>query len=333
MARETADDIDEAAASWAARVDRGLSPAESAELEVWLGGDVRRPGAYARMTWALMSTEREDAAGRIGRAAPRRITRRGWLAGTGAAAASLAATGAYMGAIRPVSYATRKGERKVVRLGDGSVVTLNTDTRVEVRYARDRRRIHLLEGEALFDVAKDPDRPFVVTARGADVRAVGTSFTVSNVNSAPVEVLVREGIVEVVRADLPRQPAARVVANTRAILARDTAAVAVAHVDDTELGSDMAWTDGRIIFRGETLAAAAAKFGRYSDIGIVVVDPELGAERVAGVFNATDPVGFARSVALSLDAKVEVRADLVRLTRGGSDPATARRGQARGGVY
>lgn len=314
MARETADDIDEAAASWAARADRGLSPAEGVELEAWLAGDVRRPGAYARMTWALMSTEREHVGATVARL-PMRATRRGWLAGAGALAASVAGTGVYLGALRPVTHATRKGETKVVSLGDGSVITLNTETRLEVRYAHDGRRVHLLEGEALFDVAQDHDRPFVVTARGADVRAVGTSFTVSNLRSAPVEVLVREGIVEVARADLPQQPPARLVANSRAILARDTAAVAVAHVDNTELGSEMAWTDGRIVFRGETLAAAAARFGRYSDIGIIVVDPELGAERVAGVFNATDPVGFAQSVALSLNARVEITADMVRLTR------------------
>lgn len=314
MDRETADDIDAAAADWAARADRGLSPAEGAELEAWLGGDVRRPGAYARMTWALMSTERMDAGAKLA-PRPMRATRRGWLAGAGALAASAAGIGVYLGALRPVTHATRKGETKVVTLGDGSVITLNTETRLEVRYARDRRRVHLLEGEALFDVAKDQDRPFLVTARGADVRAVGTSFAVSNVRSAPVEVLVREGIVEVARADRPQQPPTRLVANSRAILARDTAAVTVAHVDDTELGSDMAWTDGRIVFHGETLAAAAAQFGRYSNIGIVVVDPELGAERVAGVFNATDPVGFSKSVALSLNARVEIRADMVRLTR------------------
>ncbi len=314
MARETADDIDEAASAWAVRADRGLSTAEEAELEAWLRADARRPGAYARMTWALMSTLQEQAAPVAARA-PLRNTRRAWLAGAGAAAASLAVTSLYLGAMRPVPHATRKGEQKVVSLDDGSVITLNSGTRLQVRYGRRRRDIHLLEGEALFDVASDRDRPFVVRAREADVRAVGTSFTVSNLSSAPVEVLVREGVVEVSRADRPQHPAARVGANSRAVLSRDTGAVAVAHLDETELQSDLAWTEGRLVFRSETLAAAAAQFGRYSDIGIVVVDPDLGAEKVAGVFNATDPVGFAKSVALSLDARVEIGAGVVRLSR------------------
>jgi transmembrane sensor len=313
MAKETADDIDEAAAGWAARADRGLTLAETAELEAWLRGDIRRSGAYARMTWALMSTEPSVAAGDV-HARPR-ITRRQWMAGGGAIAASLAGVGVYLGSSRPAAYSTRKGEKKVVSLDDGSVMTLNTATRLEVRFTSDRRLIRLVDGEALFDVAKDRDRPFIVSARNAEVRAVGTSFTVSNVDSAPVEVLVREGIVDVRRANAPEQASTRVTANSRAILARDTGAVAVAHVDEVQLGTDLAWKDGKIVFQGETLAAAAARFSRYSDIGIVIADPDLGAEKVAGVFNANDPVGFAKSMALSLNAKAEIRADVVRLAR------------------
>jgi transmembrane sensor len=251
----------------------------------------------------------------VGVRAPRRITRRQWVAGGGAIAASLAGVGVYLGASRHAGYSTRKGEKQVVSLDDGSVMTLNTDTRLEVRFTNDRRLIRLIDGEALFDVAKDRERPFVVIARNAEVRAVGTSFTVSNVDSAPVEVLVREGIVDVTRPNLPQQPPTRLLANSRAIVARDTGAVAVAHVDDAELGTDLAWKDGKIVFHGETLAAAAARFSRYSDIGIVIVDPGLGAEKVAGVFNANDPIGFAKSMALSLNATAEVRADVVRLAR------------------
>ncbi|TAJ70733.1 MAG: DUF4974 domain-containing protein [Phenylobacterium sp.] len=314
MARETADDIDEAAAGWAARADRGLTPTETVELEAWLRGDIRRSGAYARMTWALMSTEPSAAAAGDARAPPR-ITRRRWMAGGGAIAASLAGVGVYLGSSRPAAYSTRKGEKKVVSLEDGSVMTLNTATRLEVRFTNDRRLIRLVDGEALFDVAKDRARPFIVSARNAEVRAVGTSFTVSNVDSAPVEVLVREGIVDVRRANAPEQAPTRVTANSRAILARDTGAVAVAHVEEAQLGTDLAWKDGKIVFQGETLAAAAARFSRYSDIGIVIDDPDLGAEKVAGVFNANDPVGFAKSMALSLNATAEIRADVVRLAR------------------
>lgn len=315
MAKETADDIDEAAASWAARADRGLSVVETAELDAWLRGDIRRSGAYARMTWALMSTEPVDADARAALRAPPRMTRRRWLVGGGAIAASLAVAGIYLGSARPIAYSTRKGEKRVVSLDDGSVMTLNTETRLEVRYAKDRRLVRLVEGEALFDVAKDRHRPFVVSARNAEVRAVGTSFTVSNVGGEPVEVLVREGLVDVTRVNLAQQAPTRLKANSRAILAVDSGAVAVAHVDDAELGTDLAWKDGQIVFQGESLATAAARFARYSDIGIVIVDPDLGAEKVAGVFNANDPVGFAKSVALSLNAKAEIRADVVRLAR------------------
>lgn len=318
MARETADEIDEAAAGWAARADRGLTESEQAELDGWLRGDIRRSGAYARMTWVLISTEKTNAlaAGydlaRADMALSARASSRHWLIGGAAVAASIAAVGVYLGTGRPTAYGTRKGERKVISLADGSVVTLNTATRLEVRYSPRRREIHLIEGEALFDVAKDADRPFVVSARDADVRAVGTSFTVASLGGRPVQVLVREGVVDVSRPKVANAAATRLTAGNRAVVA---GAVAVARMDDVALQTDLAWKDGRIIFQGETLAAAAAKFGRYSDIRIVIPDPALAAEAVSGAFDANDPIGFARSIAISLDARAEIRAEEVRLTR------------------
>jgi transmembrane sensor len=321
MANESARQIDEAAAAWAVRADRGLSAVETTELDAWLRGDIRRSGAYARMTWALMSTEKADALA-VGynlaqdrMAMSARVTRRQWIGAGAAVAASIAGAGIYLQTVRPAVYSTRKGEKKVVSLDDGSVLTLNTATRLEVDYSKARRHIRLIEGEALFDVAKDRTRPFVVSARDADVRAVGTSFTVTNIGVSSVQVLVREGIVDISRPKAPERPATRLLANNRAVVTRETGAVAVERVDNATLGADLAWKEGRIIFQGETLAAAAAKFGRYSDIGIVIPDPSLGAEEVSGAFDANDPVGFAKSMALSLDAHADISAKEVRLTR------------------
>jgi transmembrane sensor len=321
MVRETADDIDEVAAAWAVRADRGLSAAETVELEGWLEGDVRRAGAYARMTWVLMSTEKADvlaagygAAARRRSSAPR-MTRRRWMAAGGAMAASVAAAGVYLGAGRPVAHATRMGEKKVVSLEDGSVITLNTATRLEVAYSKDRRHVRLLAGEALFDVAKDAARPFVVAVRGADVRAVGTSFTVSSLDHAAVQVLVREGVVEVSQPTARGRPSTRLAANDRAVMSGSAGAVVVAQLPASEVDAELAWKQGRVVFQGEPLFAAAKTFARYSEIAIVIDDPKLGAEEVSGVFDANDPIGFARSIAVSLEARAEIGADRVRLTR------------------
>ncbi|PZQ65872.1 MAG: hypothetical protein DI570_00180 [Phenylobacterium zucineum] len=321
MVRETADEIDEVAAAWAVRVDRGLTAVEAAELEAWLEGDVRRSGAYARMTWALMSTEQADvlAAG-YGETKDRprgaaRLNRRQWMATGGAIAASFVAVGVYLRPDRPIAHSTRMGEKKVVSLGDGSVITLNTATRLEVAYSKDRRHVRLLAGEALFDVAKDAARPFVVTVRGADVRAVGTSFTVSSLDRDAVRVLVREGVVEVSPLATGSRRVTRLAANDRAVVSGSAGAVVVAQLPASEVDAELAWKQGRIVLRGEPLAAAAKTFARYSDIAIIIDDPALGAEQVSGVFDANDPIGFARSVALSLQVRAEIGADQVRLTR------------------
>ena len=98
-----------------------------------------------------------------------------------------------------VEHKTRIGEFRTVTLSDFSRVTLNTNSRISVAYNEQSeiRRIHLLQGEAFFDVAKDPLRPFVVNVNGKEIRVVGTAFNVKS-NSGYLEVLVKEGIVDFV---------------------------------------------------------------------------------------------------------------------------------------
>jgi transmembrane sensor len=86
-------------------------------------------------------------------------------------------------------------------------------------------------------------------------------------------------------------------------------------VPAAQLQRRLAWQDGHIAFEGETLAAAAAEFARYSDTRIVIEDPALAKEEIAGLFKATDPVGFAQTIALSLNARASVGEGEVRLTR------------------
>ena len=241
------------------------------------------------------------------------LSRRQWLVGGGAVAASIAG-GAFL-AVRPKTYSTRRGEKRVVALADGSVVTMNTATTMAVSYSDGARLIRLGEGEALFDVAKDPKRPFIVSAGGAEVRAVGTSFTVARLARAPVQVLVREGVVDVSRPKRPQDKATRLTANMRAVVAPQVASLEVASVDPVDVGRELAWQEGRIVIERETLGSAAARFARYSDTRIVIDDPALAGEEVTGVFEANDPVTFAKSMALSLGGRTEVGVDEVRIVR------------------
>lgn len=325
MSRQTSHEIDDEAAAWAARVDHApLTAQDDQALSAWLEGDVRRVGAYAKARAVALHSERARAlgpgfdpkrfeTGPMASAAPSR-RRLLWMSG-GAVAAGVAglATLAVLKA-GPVQFNTRKGEVRVVPLADGSVMTLNTASKVMVDYSRDRRDIRLIRGEVLFDVAKDPARPFLVAAGDTSVRAVGTSFTVRRLADRPLQVLVREGVVEVRRRSAAAAKPVRVAANTR-VLAGGGGPAAATAVQAAEVARELSWREGRIAFEGETLSQAAAEFSRYSDTRIVIDDPMIARQQITGLFQANDPVGFARAVATSLDLRAQVGADEVRLYR------------------
>jgi transmembrane sensor len=323
MSAKTASQIDAEAADWAARVDRGsLTAGQEQAFQAWLSEDVRCMGAFGRMRALALSTERAKALGPgfdPGDFAPvlstghsRRVLLR---AGGAIAATALVGTIAAWKLLRPGSrFGTGKGEMKVVALKDGSVVTLNTASEIVVNYSEKLRSVELIHGEALFDVAKNKARPFVVAAGDTSVRVVGTSFSVRRFDAAPIQVLVREGIVEVFRPAAGVKPI-RIFANTMALAPPDDADIAARPVPAAQLHRAMAWQDGQIAFEGETLAQAVTEFSRYSDTRIVIDDPALAREEIAGLFKATDPVGFAQTIAISLNVHARIGEGEVRLTR------------------
>lgn len=345
MTTLTSKEVDAIAADWAARIDRGaLTADEEQALAEWMDGDVRNRGAFMRMRAIALHSERARALGpafdpdefvarhaNVERASESSIEvesqqpdeRNNWLsryrrALIGVAAAAVAAMAILIGlqiTDGSQDYDTRRGEIKVVSLNDGSVITLNTASRVEVSFNQDIRKVRLIQGEALFDVAKDSARPFVVAAGDASVRAIGTSFTVRRLAQQPVQVLVREGVVEVQQ---PASPAPlRLVANMRTeIPAESGSAIPQPEiVDPDELNRELAWRDGRIAFEAETLEQAAAVFERYSDIRIVIDDPIVASKEITGLFTANDPITFAKAAGASLGLNVEVRAGEVHISQ------------------
>ena len=318
MSRLPYQEIDRQAAEWAARRDCGpLAPEEEREFDSWLAADLRHLGAYAKAETVLALLERGSAAGADAlRPAAKEMTwsrRRVLLTGSVAASLAVAAvgTGVAWRRFAQESYATSIGETRVVPLEDGSVVTLNTNSRILVRFTEKRRDIQLLQGEALFDVAKNKARPFVVLAGDTQIRAVGTSFTVKMLPKQPVHVLVQEGVVEVKRPDVPA--AVRAAANTL-VMARPDAPIAAEIVTPTQLTRDLAWRVGRIAFDNESLKDAADEFSRYSDTHIQI-DPEIADRTITGLFVSNDPVGFARAAAISLNLRADVSEGAIRITR------------------
>lgn len=313
--RLSSKEVYDEAAYWAARMDAGPLPAEAqAALDAWLAQDSRHLGALAQSR-ALLVPRHVQAPMRA--AAPERHLRRRFFLG-GSIAAGLAliagATNYVTRALREESYRTQIGEMRVIPLGDGSVVTLNTNSEIVVRFSKLQRYIELRRGEALFDVAKNKARPFIVQSDATQVRAVGTSFSVKALPDQPVQVLVREGIVEVKRPGVPVAPTVLVAMNSRAIAPRE-APIATQPLESAEVGRELAWRVGRLAFHGETLGEAAAQFARYSDVHIQIDDPEIAREKVIGLFVSTDPVGFANAVAVSFDLRTQISGGQIRLTR------------------
>lgn len=319
--RESAQKIDDAAAAWAARIDRGLNTEEQAELDAWLAADTRRIGALAR-GYALWI--RAGRAGASAAPGPNRIeverprmTRRALLVG-GAAAASLAGIGVF--AIlrgQPGGIATDIGEIRRVALLDGSAVTLDTASRIRVAYQSFERRVTLLAGQAYFEVTEDPARPFLVEVGNILVQALGGAFSISTAAGPPISVAVSTGYVSVSRyVNGVTTSTAKLAANMSIDVApRGGVSIQAAHaLDPVELDRTLAWREGKLSFAGETLVEASQRFARYSAVRIVV-DTTLADERITGLFAANDPRGFAKAVAVSLYARYEENETEIRLSR------------------
>lgn len=317
MKRESSADIDAAAARWAARCDRGpLNTAEEAELRAWIDADRRRLGAFARAQAILAHADRASGLGPAFAARAPAVSapsRRAVIQGLLAAGLGTLAVGGAWWANERRGLRTVKGEVRLVPLPDGSSVTLNTETVVRVDFDAAGRRVELVSGEALFDVARDVKRPFVVHAGDTSVRAVGTSFTVRRMPDGAVRVVVREGTVKIerTRGETPTRTAT---ANEIATV-EPAGQVGVAPVPPGETARNLAWREGMLSFDGVTIAAAVEEFARYSDVRIVVDDPRLRTETVTGLFAAADPRGFAKAVAVSFDAQLVTEAGALHLRR------------------
>ena len=311
-------DIDRQAAEWAARTD-GVEPSAEVQraLEDWLARDARHLGAYLKVKAVMARVERLGPALRPGRLvflrsslfAQRRVILAGAIAASIAAVVFISTTDRWD--TPSTMYTTNVGESRTVALTDGSTVTMNTNTRVVVQYRDNERSVTLEKGEALFTVAKNKERPFVVDTGNLSVRAVGTRFAVRALPNSPVEVLVAEGVVRVDRQSTLLIAALR--ANSRAVISGSR--IAIDTVSPLEMSQDLAWRDGRIFFRHQTLAAAALEFTRYNKTDIVIDDPAIARLTVTGSYVADDPIGFARAVALAFDLDAIAGSNEVRLTR------------------
>ena len=193
--------------------------------------------------------------------------------------ASRMADGDASGAARV--YASATGQVRQVRLPDGSGMTLDAQSRATVTASADERRVTLVAGRALFDVAKNPARPFVVTANGARVTALGTHFTVGSDLGGVVTVALLEGSVRVEGAGGART----LVPGDVLTLAR--ASLTLKHAAaEREAG----WREGRLTFDAVPLAQVVADLNRYAPHPVTIADRRLAARPFSGSLRTRDGV-------------------------------------------
>lgn len=190
--------------------------------------------------------------------------------------------------LQPQAYETDVGAQQIVRLSDGSVLRLNTSSRVEVRFARNERRLLLERGEAFFEVAHDATRPFIVVAGDTQVQAIGTKFDVRRTADA-THVTLAEGRVQVARPS--RKEAWTLVPNQKITL---NGASPVPQVTDAAMTTS--WTTGRLRFRETPLVDAVTEVNRYSRTKITLDARHVEDERVSGVFDTGDTKAFVSAV-------------------------------------
>ena len=201
----------------------------------------------------------------------------------------------------PLFYRTGVGEQLTAELEDGSTIRLNTATSLEITFNDSTRQLTLHRGEAFFEVAHQPERPFIVDAGNLEVRALGTAFNVYLQGETGV-VTVTEGVVRVTERNAPgSRPAQSEILYRDQQLAGDRSGLGGASTVDT--GHKLAWRDGRLVAESMPLAVLVEELSRYHPNRIFIAEPRLADRTVSGVFMLED----LDSILLALEHTAQVR--------------------------
>ena len=338
--------VKEQAATWLIRIgENDLLPDEVTALREWIARSEFHREYFIQLSknWddmavlqelaILFAVPRADAAHKLKQAQ----SYQGWSFLTGnfsfsrlaVAASVVLCTFALMLINKPLvdshqmALHTAVGEQRTVRLDDGSVLTMNTDSDVSVDYSGDNRIVRLKRGEVNFDVSKDPHRPFIVYAGNGLVWAVGTAFNV-RVEQGNVDLTVTEGRVKVYTGISPSAPlpilttsnsgntksgvlsiqnneafvkAGEVLQYSQVIAQREK-------ILTDQVLNKLAWQHGALIFKGETLEQAVVEISRYTDKQLQIIDPSIKNKKVGGHYKTDDIEGLLRTMGQSFDIHI-----------------------------
>lgn len=324
------------ASLWIERLSEGLTQEEETELQMWLSEDAANHAVLEKMArlWDKM-----DSLGRLSALVPQPATRAKRTGSLSVINVALAASVAFVFTLlffwntapdsavsteiahRPVEifFETAIGEQQVYKLEDGTKITLNTGSRIGVRFSHDARLLHLESGEVHVEVAKDAQRPLSVLVGGHIVQAIGTAFNIELKPGREIELVVTEGTVRVGEQFKPNETGLK---DAEIVLPRSatvlTAGQQLVTGDEVEvaqpISSDdiqvkLSWREGNLIFRGESLAEAAQEVERYTGVEFVFVDENLKQVRVSGFFKAGDVEGMLAVLKENFDIEFQRETD------------------------
>ncbi|MBU1375095.1 MAG: FecR domain-containing protein [Alphaproteobacteria bacterium] len=276
------------ASAWLARLQRAeVTEGDGLAFDAWLAAAPAHGVAYKRAlaVWQEFESCADEVLAELAADAARPPARSGtrrWVIGAGGSAIAAGLAVAILPGLlaQPATqtYATGKGEHRKIALADGSVVDLNAETRLTVRFTRAERQVVLADGQAIFDVAHNKDRPFTVAAADRIVRVVGTQFDVRN-RQGDLTVTVAAGKVQVRPASASASGHAFLLTPGQRLEIGRTGVESLAAVDPEEA---MGWRSGRLVYRAEPLANVVADLNRQFVQQIEISDPELAKTPITG---------------------------------------------------
>ncbi len=341
------DPVDVAAVDWHTRREQGMSAVEQEEFQQWLAASAAHAAAFARLdqgleAWRAMPAEekarvRDGAGVPVSRAVPaqphptasngpvraaadRRAGGRasfGWLRSRRALAAfccaALLAAGIgwhqWRQQVFSNTYAVARGQSQTITLPDGTELVLDAETQAQVTWRKGRREVRMTEGQIMFAVAPDREKPFQVLTGPARVTVVGTRFSVryrhAGMDAGAVKVAVEEGHVRVADARNPQADdsaaAIDLVAGQSVTVSADGVIGQIAGVSPDSIAL---WRRGMVRFENTRLGDALVELERYGPTGLVIHDPDVAALSIGGSYQIDRPDAFARMVSQILPVRL-----------------------------
>ncbi|MFT5759433.1 MAG: transmembrane sensor [Alteromonadaceae bacterium] len=319
----TMNTIDDEASIWLVRLDNGnLSEQSRKELKIWLAADKRHSVSLKAMAniWddmdeALIVINDENSSKDVVLWPILRPIFKPLML-----AASISFIAIFMWLGMPVnvqknSYATLMGQQMDTTFDDGSIIHLNTNSRIETEFSDEKRIIKLIKGEVLFEVAHDPSRPFIVYAGDRLVQAIGTKFVV-HLKPENIQVTVTDGKVKMSKVAMntkltdikelnstTKQKDDVFIIKGEKVFVGSDQVPKLTHIKPENLKRELSWLDGKLIFDNEELFDVIEEFNRYVDIVIVLEDPALHNIRISGRFDLGDSEALIEALELSFNIK------------------------------